>query len=220
MPTVLYVHGLESGPSGRKARELAAADFTVVAEQMPCGRVAVMRDPVVISVVLSAVVALVVAAFTAGIIGAILALGVGIAAIPFARALVVRRVFLRSVEVQRRALAGARVDAVVGSSFGGAVALALINEGTWTGPTVLMCPAHRLVASRAWLPLPAPLTNAERVVVVHGTRDETVSVDDSRALVAGSTAKLVLVDDDHRLSATATSVNLAEWLGLVGVRAG
>lgn len=219
MPTILFVHGLESGPGGRKARELANAGFEVVADQMPCGRAAVVRDPVVIGLAVVAVGVVVVAAVTAGVLGGVLALGMVVAAVPFARTLVVRRVFARSVDVQRRALSAAKIDAVVGSSFGGAVVLALLTEGTWTGPTLLMCPAHRLVANRAKFPVPGPLTDAGQVVVVHGTRDETVPVADSRALVAGTAAQLVLVDDDHRLSATATAANLAEWLALAGARA-
>lgn len=217
MPTVLFIHGLESGPQGRKARELAKAGFNVVAVQMPCGRAATLRDPVVMALVLIAVTLIIIGAFTSGIIGAVLALCVVLTLLPLARVWVVRRVFRRSIAVQRRALAAGNIDVVVGSSFGGAVALALLTDGTWTGPTVLMCPAHALVAGRAWLPLPGPLVNAERVVVVHGLADVTVPVNHSRALVAGSDAKLVLVQDDHRLAATATAANLAEWLSLAGV---
>lgn len=221
MPTtILFVHGLESGPRGRKARELAAAGFTVVAHQMPCGRSAILRDPAVIALAVIAVSGIIGAALTTGPLGALVAFALVLVVLPLVRVWVTRRVFRRSVAVQRAALVGAKIDAVVGSSFGGAVAVALLTDGTWTGPTLLMCPAHALVSRRAWLPLPGPLTHAEQVVVIHGRADRTVPVADSQALVAGSSARFVLVDDDHRLGATATSANLSEWLALVGVRAG
>lgn len=47
MTRVLYVHGLESGPTGHKARLLAEAGFEVSAVQMPCGRRHALREPLV-----------------------------------------------------------------------------------------------------------------------------------------------------------------------------
>ena len=211
MSTVLYIHGLESGPQGSKARALAAAGFTVVAGQMPSAPAAIRRDPVVIALAVTAI-ALVAAAIVG--LGWIAGLGVG-AGLAFAavaaRPLLVRRMFRRSVAVQLRLLAANPIDVVVGSSFGGAVALALLERGAWTGPTVLLCPAHRLVAERAWAPAPG-LPAGARVVVVHGSRDEIVPLDHSRALVAGTDTPLIVVDDDHRLSATATAANLGAWV--------
>ena len=125
-----------------------------------------------------------------------------------------RRMMARSVDVQRRALAGHPIDAVVASSFGGAVAVELLRTGAWTGPTVLLCPAHGLVAERARLPVPT-LPAVDRVLVVHGRADAVVPLAHSEALVAGTRARLVVVDDDHRLSATATPANLAAWVAEV-----
>ena len=39
-----------------------------------------------------------------------------------------------------------RPDVMVGSSFGGAVVLELIQRGIWSGPALLLCPAHNLIA--------------------------------------------------------------------------
>jgi len=36
--TVLFIHGLESGAHGSKARHLTRAGFTVASKLMPCGR--------------------------------------------------------------------------------------------------------------------------------------------------------------------------------------
>ncbi len=52
------------------------------------------------------------------------------------------------------------------------------------------------------------------VLVVHGTKDETVPLEHSRRLVAGTRARLITVDDDHRLTRSATAENLASWVAL------
>ena len=136
MSTVLFVHGLESGPRGRKALALEQAGFTVVSGQMPCNRRAVVRDPVVIALAVTAL-ATVVAASSRGALGFLICVIAFALLQRFVRPLLMRRMFRRSVDVQRALLAARRVDVVVGSSFGGAVALELLRSGAWKGPTVL-----------------------------------------------------------------------------------
>jgi len=219
LTTVLYVHGLESGPQGRKAQHLARAGFTVVSEQMPCGRARAVRDPVVLAGAASAVAVVAGGAVVGGGFGLVVgAVVVGLSA-PFVPSRLMRRIVRRSVEVQARALAAHRIDVVVGSSFGGAVALELLLRGLWSGPTVLLCPAQALVARRARWPLPPTLTRlpdalGSRVVVVHGRGDVTVPLADSEVLVARSRARLIEVDDDHRLSVAASPEALAGWIAL------
>jgi pimeloyl-ACP methyl ester carboxylesterase len=121
------------------------------------------------------------------------------------------------VAVQRRALERASIDVVVGSSFGGAVALELLQSGRWNGPTVLLCPAHERVAHRAKRPAPPSLASldpslAARVLVVHGAQDTIVPIEHSRRLVAGSRARLIEVDDDHPLTATSSGEQLRAWI--------
>jgi len=175
----------------------------VRAEQMPCGRAHVRRDPAVIAAA-SLAVAMVAASTVAwGVRGLLTSSLLAGASARLASPLLMRRVLHRSVSVQNRTLATERIDVVVGSSFGGAVALELLASGAWTGPTVLLCPAHALVADRARRPVGAPLATlpaevSARVIVVPGRRDETVPYAHSEALVAGSGARLMLVDDDHR----------------------
>jgi hypothetical protein len=50
-------------------------------------------------------------------------------------------------------------------------------------------------------------------LVVHGRQDETVPIDHARSLVKGTAAKLIEVDDEHRLAATATPERFKEWVG-------
>ena len=130
----------------------------------------------------------------------------------------IARAFQKSVQVQREALTKHAVDVVLGSSYGGAVALELLRLGAWRGPTVLLCPAHELVAKRIHRPLQRSTLRGD-VCVVHGTRDQTVPIRDSRALVHESQATLIEVDDDHRLSKSATPEHLAQWIGIAGIHA-
>lgn len=213
MTTVLFVHGLESGPRGKKALALEAAGFTVVSGQMPCGQRAVIRDPAVMALAVFAFAALIYAVTWGPV--AIVIFGISFfLSLRFVRPLLMRRMFKRSVAVQLALLAANPVDVVAGSSFGGAVALELWRSGAWKGPTVLMCPAHQWVAGRAWTDVPSLPADAARIVVIHGTKDETVPLAHSRELVRGTTAKLLEVEDDHRLSTTATPENFALWVKL------
>lgn len=215
MKTVLFIHGLESGPQGNKPRALAEAGYNVVSEQMPCGRRHLFRDPWVVGASLAAATTVSVIAFSRGIRSAIKASALLATSTPWAYRAIVRRAFRRSVAVQKNCLQQHKIDVVVGSSFGGAVALELLHSGLWSGPTVLLCPAHQLVANRAHEPIPkglAALANSSNILVIHGQNDEIVPIDHSRALVERSNAKLIEVQDDHRLSANATAANLAQWV--------
>jgi hypothetical protein len=96
-------------------------------------------------------------------------------------------------------------ELVVGSSFGGAVAVALLQRGQWRGPTLLLAPAPAALGVELWLPEQVP------VWIVHGTRDDVVPIASSLMLArAGSPGqvRLVEVNDDHRLSATVANGRL------------
>lgn len=214
MTTVLFIHGLESGPRGKKAVALEEAGFTVVSGQMPCSQRAILRDPVVIAVGVSALAGLIASGIQGGLMG-FLIYGMAVAVLQrFVRPLLMRRMFRRSVAVQLALLAAHQVDVVVGSSFGGAVAVELLRSGAWQGPAVLLCPAHRLVAGRAWRPAPTLPEDASRIVVVHGRQDETVPISHSRELTRDTAAKLIEVEDQHRLLSAATPENFKIWVQL------
>ena len=90
---------------------------------------------------------------------------------------------------------------VVGQSFGGAVALLAVNRaGAARGP------ATRLLLCAPALFLAEEVTRPERlrcpaaVILIHGTRDETIPIELSRAFAREHAARLVEVDDDHGLS--------------------
>jgi predicted esterase len=113
------------------------------------------------------------------------------------------------LEVQAAALADFDPDVLVGSSFGGAVAVSLLAEGLWRGPTLLLAQAAVHYDPEARLP------EGVRVWLVHGLGDTLVDPGDSRKLAATGSPELVRlleVEDDHPLSETTSSGRL---VGLV-----
>ncbi len=87
---------------------------------------------------------------------------------------------------------------LVGSSFGGAVLLKLMDEGTWRGPALfLACAGVGLTPIRA-------LPQGSRALFVHCPQDDTVPVHGSRLLArtGGDDVHLLEVsegNDPHRL---------------------
>jgi predicted esterase len=100
-----------------------------------------------------------------------------------------------------------RPDVLVGSSFGGAVAVALLERGLYRGPTLLL--AQAAVHYRPSVRLPAGV----RVLLVHARQDEVVPFAGSEQLLATGTSGLVELiarDDDHALSRLVASGELIE----------
>jgi pimeloyl-ACP methyl ester carboxylesterase len=127
------------------------------------------------------------------------------------------RDFEACVRVQAAELARFRPDVLVGSSFGGGVAVALLQRGLWRGPTLLLAQA----ALRQ--DLPPRLPEGVRVWLVHGLHDDIVPPEDSRTLARSGTPGLVRlfeVDDDHPLSATVESGRLVELVRELAAEAG
>lgn len=117
--------------------------------------------------------------------------------------------FESCVEVQSEALTSFRPDLLVGSSFGGSVAVELLRRERWRGPTLLLAQAARRRDPEARLPAGVP------VWIVHGLRDSLIDVEDSRALArTGSPdlVRLIEVDDDHPLHDSVASGALLGWV--------
>lgn len=128
------------------------------------------------------------------------------------------------IDIQRRALNAP--DVLVGSSWGAAVAASLLALGPWRGPTVLLCPALRQI--ERWMyprgPLPSsaitaagvaerlaslPKTVKARCLIVHGTRDRVVPLEDSRWLSQRSGIRLMEIQGgSHGLGAMVTEGQL------------
>ncbi len=111
--------------------------------------------------------------------------------------------FDRALVQARHAVTATPNDLLVGSSFGGALALTLAAEGTWTGPIVLLAPALHLAPAYC-----RRIVIGQRVVIVHGRLDEIVLIEGSRALARGGAAKLIEVAAGHRLEEILTDGTL------------
>jgi pimeloyl-ACP methyl ester carboxylesterase len=194
---VLFVHGLESGPNGYKVRELRAQGMEVVACDMHGSLWDVRRANSIARRMLD------------------------IPSRLFRHwpwrwlASSIDDAFEGCLNVQRAALLAQAeaVDVLIGSSWGGAVAAALLAEGSWSGPTILLCPAlqakGRLFGSESELfsadavtarlaRLPAALK--ARCLLVHGDCDTTVPLSDSQALAESTSIALeVIPGGDHTL---------------------
>src|SRR5258705_9462415 len=119
------------------------------------------------------------------------------------------RDFAASVAVQAAALRAFDPHVLVGSSYGGAIAVELLQRGLWRGPTLLLAQA----ALRRGQPaeLPADVT----VWLVHGTRDAIIDVEDSRVLARSGSpedVRLIQVDDVHALHTTVEDGRLVAWV--------
>jgi hypothetical protein len=119
--------------------------------------------------------------------------------------------FPGAVATQRAALhaaaeAGRSPDVLVGSSFGGAIAVTLLAEGVWRGPTLLLAPAAHRVG------VPNLVPDGVVVTIVHGVDDDIIPLADSRALAATGApglVELIEVADGHRLGSLVTTGRLA-----------
>jgi pimeloyl-ACP methyl ester carboxylesterase len=206
--SVHFAHGLESGPQAYKVQTLREwADVTCLDMEMS------LWNPLQAN---SLVRSLAAAMFTAW---------------PSEwRAAAATRSLEGCIAVHESALSGAGAsssDVLLGSSWGGAVALRLLADGIYTGPAVLLCPAHRLIDSHAPALREAttaaisrlaalPATRRARMLIIHGTADTTVPLADSRELSAATGIRLVEVEGgSHSLSAICRDGRLRQYLEAV-----
>ena len=119
------------------------------------------------------------------------------------------RDFAASVAVQAAVLREFDPHVLVGSSYGGAIAVELLQRGDWRGPTLLLAQAALRRGQPAWLP------EGVSIWLVHGTRDELIDVEDSRALARSGSpgrVRLIEVDDVHALHTTVEDGRLVAWV--------
>ena len=124
--------------------------------------------------------------------------------------------FQACLELQAREVAAFAPDVVVGSSFGGALAVLMLVRGAWTGPTLLLAQASARFDTTLVLPEHVP------VLLVHGTRDDVIDIEGSRRLARTGTpglVRLLEVDDGHRLDSLVATDRLADLVREVGALA-
>ena len=209
---VLYCHGLESGPNGYKVRALREQGLEVIAPALQMS----LWNP----------------ACKNSLLRSLLSPSAVFGRAPtrwLARAM--DDSFQACIDVMRSAAAApsgspSACTVLVGSSWGGAVATALVAEGSWVGPAVLLCPALHIKerwAGGGDAALSAdvitarlaslPMERKRSLLLVHGTADDTVPVDDSRALSEATGIALELIDGgSHGLGAIIGDGRLVEFM--------
>jgi hypothetical protein len=105
----------------------------------------------------------------------------------------------RSLWKAIRAIHRFKPDIIVGSSFGGFIAMFLLQTQVWNGNTVLLAPATGLLfKKRLWL----PKGDRNNIVIVAGRNDTTVPLEGLAKLQQSSldNMRFLVVEDDHRLN--------------------
>mmetsp|Transcript_13014 Transcript_13014/g.15542 ORF Transcript_13014/g.15542 Transcript_13014/m.15542 type:complete len:229 (+) Transcript_13014:74-760(+) len=105
-------------------------------------------------------------------------------------------------------------NVLIASSYGGAVATLALSRGEWTGPTILLAPAYGIMGSwgeytsndkpqYVYEQIGKKLTNKqkEQCCIIHGTNDTTINLNDSIELSKISGIRLRIIEGgDHRLN--------------------
>jgi predicted alpha/beta-hydrolase family hydrolase len=219
---VLFMHGLESGPGGTKDRYLRR-HFQVLTPDM---HVSIYRFSKSNSVVRNALRRPLFLGWAAGAAGSLLCfaawhgplvwlawLGVFGSLLMAIRRPLARQGLATSLErcvaIQADAIREYRPDIVVGSSWGGAVALICVSRGIYSGPLLAVAPVPKLIFDRlgdadgqrcAAFCREMPADAVRRAVIVHGDQDEVVPLEHSRMLAAATGVELqVIPGGDHSL---------------------
>ncbi|MDH3587940.1 MAG: hypothetical protein OEQ74_00915, partial [Gammaproteobacteria bacterium] len=111
--------------------------------------------------------------------------------------------------LQSDAIVSFAPDLLIGSSFGGAVALALLQQGLWAGPTLLLAQAGLRYGLPASLPVGIPIW------LVHGLFDDVIDLEDSRQLARSGhpdSVRLIEVEDGHSLSKSVANGDFIGWV--------
>ena len=117
-----------------------------------------------------------------------------------------------ALETAEKVLELCRPSVVIGSSFGGAVLLSLVQRGLWSGPSIFLAQAGVMYGMEPSLPDELP------AILVHGLLDDVVDIEGSRVLAASNGSELIEIDDNHRLSTIRGSGLLSDALASFGVR--
>ncbi len=142
---VLFLHGLESTPGGRKPTTISNAGYEVIEPSLPSTS------------------------------------------------------WVDSVNAAQEAYDAEQPDVVVGSSRGGAVAMAAD-----------MSPRKMILIAPAWKKYCPNCTIAPTTTILHSPEDEVISFADSRLLSKMYGAELVIAGDDHRMNDSGALANLIQ----------
>lgn len=219
---ILYIHGLESRPGGSKDLYLQQHFQKVCAPDMEMSIYRLSRKNSVIRNIFRLALFRLWLAFCFGIA---IALYSQTPLLTFAVIPIVAVTFLLlrktlgekalaksirdSVTLQKSAIETFQPDIVVGSSWGGAIALICVGQGIYKGPLLLIAPALEKVLKKVhpsdyekWHPhgkITPEVT--QQIFTIHGDKDDVVPLEDSIALEKNMGIRLkIYLGGDHRLN--------------------
>eukprot|EP01060_Flectonema_neradi_P011068 TRINITY_DN18130_c2_g1_i1.p1 TRINITY_DN18130_c2_g1~~TRINITY_DN18130_c2_g1_i1.p1 ORF type:complete len:237 (+),score=27.87 TRINITY_DN18130_c2_g1_i1:141-851(+) len=184
---ILYIHGLESGPQGHKVTELRKyyGEDKVIVEPMNVSLTGLtLRNGILrrlLSVAASKLM-LGAAAVAAAAYGKGWWWGGSVAVIVLLYFIINRKKLLAQslqlsfqscLTIQSKAIQKHQPDVVIASSFGGAVAVELLQKGEYRGPCIVLCPAHRLLMRLMNVDYTTPAISS-RLLVIHGSEDKVI----------------------------------------------
>jgi len=126
----------------------------------------------------------------------------------------------RCVMAFARLIKAHRPDIIIGYSWGGGIAVALLNRGLWAGATLLLSPAGEQMWLHAGRSPPSlrsgvAVPETAKVLTVQGDADPIVPLDAVRRLHVGCADAqcrlLVVSGGDHVLRGTVTATALERW---------
>ncbi len=104
--------------------------------------------------------------------------------------------FIKSLSIAQTSFDNNEIDVIVGSSRGGALAMALDTENT---KTILIAPAWN---KREFLRVPDDVDYnvTENTIILHSILDDVVPINDSERLLRKYGCRLHICGDSHRMS--------------------
>jgi hypothetical protein len=220
---VLYIEGFSPGP-GLPDPLLDKRMFEVYTARMPYGCNDIfLRNPFIILIVLCSVAFVYVSATLDNIEFKILwifllFLGWALACFKFKR-FAVGYCLDTCIATYADVIRTHKIDVLIGYSWGGGIASALLNRNIWEGGTLLIAPAGEQMFRHAGR-LPPTLrkghiSNRSKVITVQGDRDEVVGLGEVQRLHAccdeGQCELIIARNGSHFLERTVTSKSLQEW---------
>lgn len=117
------------------------------------------------------------------------------------------------MEQQKNEIISFKPDLVVGSSFGGALALILAHQKMIDVPILLLAQAYKLYNGK--MSLPSELPKDIPILLVHGDDDQVVPLSHSVDLSKtrhDDKVKMVIVKDNHRLHTLIETKSLEKYI--------
>jgi hypothetical protein len=183
--TCLFLHGLESGPNGRKAIYLKKKFYNVSAPDLQTGMLGFRSNSFMMSAIRNAPSIFYGSYF----------------------ADVTQDVLRGGTDIVMSSVAHTPPDLVVASSMGGAIALEALRKGTISSPVILLAPAlGRLLGKNnmdQWCDEFIARDNHGKhpIIVVHAVMDDVIDIEHSRQLCHRIGAELLEVaEGDHSLN--------------------